>query len=231
MSDTTRVVIPPEYSAVDRLLMQATALIDTVPPLGPVNLFYDGSVPTVSVSLAWSPCIEEHFGYYEVLYDTIPFDSVAQFVWDWTEDPALLTKETTSTTITLPVTTPTYSFRIRAWDTFGNAGPLSPPVATAIREDPAASVPALSLDVWPNPFHDRVALSFAVGDTRDPVLSIYDVAGRLVAHLAIESSSDGLGVAYWRGRDMRGRRVPSGVYFARLETRLGSASTKILLLR
>jgi flagellar hook assembly protein FlgD len=48
-------------------------------------------------------------------------------------------------------------------------------------------------------------------------LKVYDVTGRLVATLVDQDLSPGCCNVAWRGRDHDGRRVASGMYFARLE--------------
>ena len=45
---------------------------------------------------------------------------------------------------------------------------------------------------------------------------IVDVAGRVVATLPVRAESAAAGRLQWDSRDTRGRRVPAGVYWARL---------------
>jgi hypothetical protein len=47
-------------------------------------------------------------------------------------------------------------------------------------------------------------------------IEIFDVAGRSVRRLRHEGPTPGTGVVSWDGRDASGRRVPSGLYLARL---------------
>jgi uncharacterized repeat protein (TIGR01451 family) len=62
-------------------------------------------------------------------------------------------------------------------------------------------------------------------------LAIYDLSGRLVKELVAGERSLGPHVTNWNGRDRAGRAVPSGVYFARLETGGWSESAKIVVVR
>jgi hypothetical protein len=232
MVDTTDLVIPPAQSFITGLIVSSEAVVDTTPPLGPEYLLCTGYTLGFSASLEWLECIEEHFAYYEVLYDTAYFDTNSQFVWDWTEDAALMQIGTTSTTVNLPLPVDRYRFRVRAWDTFGNVSPVSEPiVVTGVSQD-QPRLPALLLKAWPNPFRDAVAIWYSVPNAdRDATLSIYDVAGRLVRRINMPLEDRASGVARWNGRASDGSRVPSGVYFCRLETNRGSASRKIVLVR
>ncbi len=59
-------------------------------------------------------------------------------------------------------------------------------------------------------------------------LAIYDVRGRKVAALADGIHDAGAYATTWDGRDGGGGRVPSGVYFARLECAGRVESRKIV---
>lgn len=99
-------------------------------------------------------------------------------------------------------------------------------VATLTVADPTAAVPAgLRLIAGPNPFRDRVWLEFEAGEGTTPMLSIFDVGGRLVRAFQVASDSPSLS---WDGRDERGRAVAQGVYLARLSAG-GEAATRRLL--
>ncbi len=70
----------------------------------------------------------------------------------------------------------------------------------------------------PNPFNPTTAMSFVVAgeSATRALLEVYDPAGRLVATLVDRKLEPGDHSVVWEGRDGRGRRVASGVYFARL---------------
>ena len=73
----------------------------------------------------------------------------------------------------------------------------------------------------PNPARDAMTFRYFVPASQSPFavkLAVYDAAGRRIADLVPESvSSDGEGMAAWNLKDAQGRRVASGVYFARME--------------
>ncbi|MBZ0266822.1 T9SS type A sorting domain-containing protein, partial [bacterium] len=69
----------------------------------------------------------------------------------------------------------------------------------------------------PNPFVASTDLRFELKASSRVALSVYDVRGRMVAQVVDGSFGAGRHAVTWRGQDANGRRVPSGVYFARLE--------------
>jgi flagellar hook assembly protein FlgD len=68
----------------------------------------------------------------------------------------------------------------------------------------------------------------AVGEAS---LRIYTVSGRLVRRLDPGRRNEGWHEAVWDGRDTRGRRAASGVYFLRIEMAGQSLSKQVTLLR
>ncbi len=69
---------------------------------------------------------------------------------------------------------------------------------------------------YPNPFNPAVKFEFALKDPGKVRLSIYDICGRLVQDLVNESLPSGRYERTWQGKDRSGRRMASGVYFARM---------------
>jgi hypothetical protein len=84
--------------------------------------------------------------------------------------------------------------------------------------------------VFPNPTAGPAAIEFALGGAdRDAVLTVVDVAGRVVWRQALGGFTAGHHALAWDGRDARGVRVPAGVYFARLAARSGdNAAVRIV---
>ena len=83
----------------------------------------------------------------------------------------------------------------------------------------------------PNPFGDRTEIRFGAPGGSSPELRVYDAAGRLVRTFQPVLSVAGEGVVEWDGRDSRGNRLPSGLYFARLSEGHTSLSRKIIFLK
>ena len=83
----------------------------------------------------------------------------------------------------------------------------------------------------PNPFRGAMEVRFALERPSHVSLAIYETAGRRVRTLASGPETVGSHVATWDGSDDRGRRVPAGVYFIRLDAGGRVATRKISLLR
>ena len=82
------------------------------------------------------------------------------------------------------------------------------------------------LTAYPNPFNSSTAISYSLAATGRVALSIYNIIGQKVATLFSGMQQAGGHKVIW---DAAG--VPSGVYFARLESDWGSRSIKMVLLR
>jgi len=235
MADTSEVVFPPDQAIVTGVVINAVVVIDTLAPLGPTDLAVTDWVNGAWATLEWTACIEEHFAYYEILFDTLFFDSLADYVWDQTEDPALSSIGTTSTTITLPVSAELFGFRIRAWDAFGNVGLLSNFASTSSSgvgdNIPGLEGNRLTLDIRPNPFRDGGTISFVFPMATDGTIAIYSVAGRCVAELPTQPSGSSGDRVTWDGRDLDGRHLSPGVYFCRLRAGEATIDRKFIMLR
>jgi hypothetical protein len=235
MADTSEVVFPPEQSIVTGVVINAVVVVDTVPPIGPLNLTVTGFMDGAWATLEWSTCTEDHFAYYEVLYDTVYFDSLADYVWDWTEDSTLTSIGTDSTKVMLPVSAEYFGFRIRAWDTFGNAGLLSN-LATAGIAGTGDNVRGiqenrLTLDVRPNPFREGGTISFVFPEATEGAIGIYSVAGRRVAKISVQPTGPSRGRVTWDACDLDGRQVSPGIYFCRLQAGQATITRKFVIVR
>jgi flagellar hook assembly protein FlgD len=103
--------------------------------------------------------------------------------------------------------------------------------ASAVAEGPLAAGALFLSPGAPNPFGERTAFSFHLGQAGPAELLILDAAGRLVRRLAQRSFPAGATHITWNGEDDHGRRVPAGVYFARLESAAGSRTRRVICTR
>jgi flagellar hook assembly protein FlgD len=62
-------------------------------------------------------------------------------------------------------------------------------------------------------------------------MRVYDVRGALVRGLVDENRGSGLHSATWDGRDNRGRRAASGVYYVRFQAGGKAWQQKVVLVR
>ncbi|MFH0777138.1 MAG: FlgD immunoglobulin-like domain containing protein [Candidatus Eisenbacteria bacterium] len=91
-------------------------------------------------------------------------------------------------------------------------------------------VAPFSLASAPNPFSGSTEISFSSDVTQRVTLSVFDVAGRLVRLIQDGALDSGVHHFAWDGRDGTGSRVPSGIYFLKVNAERGSLSKKLVLL-
>jgi hypothetical protein len=85
--------------------------------------------------------------------------------------------------------------------------------------------------VQPNPFTQRTSVSFQLAKRARINLNVYDVAGRLVSQLADGFLDPGYYSVNWDGHDHKGRRVPAGIYFIRMDADGQQQVQKMVLLK
>ncbi|HTW90741.1 MAG TPA: FlgD immunoglobulin-like domain containing protein [bacterium] len=83
----------------------------------------------------------------------------------------------------------------------------------------------------PNPFTGRTVVRFGVAHSGQTNVSIYSPAGTLVRTLCSSVLTPARYSLAWDGKDERGRAVPAGVYFCRLQAGGRSTSKRITLVR
>ena len=91
---------------------------------------------------------------------------------------------------------------------------------------------------YPNPFNPQTSIQFAIpaeegGSEAEEkvVLKVYDMRGRMVDKLVDKALSPGIYTVQWDGKDSRGVRVPSGVYFYKLIWGDQSSTRKMVVLK
>ena len=89
----------------------------------------------------------------------------------------------------------------------------------------------LGLSVSPNPFGRNTIVTYSLPRAGPAQLRVYDASGRLVRSLLSGLHPAGDARATWDACDEVGRAVPSGIYFARLETGTQTMSRKLTLNR
>jgi len=79
---------------------------------------------------------------------------------------------------------------------------------------------------YPNPFNAATVIEYAIRNAGEAELSVYNVLGQKIATLARGHHEPGVYSVTWNAGD-----VPSGVYFARVESSKNSESVKMVLLK
>ncbi|UCG52226.1 MAG: T9SS type A sorting domain-containing protein [Candidatus Latescibacterota bacterium] len=93
----------------------------------------------------------------------------------------------------------------------------------------ATSSPVLLLPAQPNPFTSVTELDFFLAKPGRANVSVYDVAGRRVATLIDRPYPAGTHRITWNGDAENSERLPSGMYFVRLNASGHQSVTKVLL--
>ena len=108
---------------------------------------------------------------------------------------------------------------IRGLRTGGTPAPDTPTVATRLH------------GAAPNPFNPRTDIRFTLARAGEVRLTIHDTRGRLVTVLSEEHLPAGDHTVSWGGTGAGGRKLGSGVYFARLVTEGGAQTSKVVLVK
>jgi pimeloyl-ACP methyl ester carboxylesterase len=106
---------------------------------------------------------------------------------------------------------------------------------TDVHSDEGRGVPLLGSmgisAVAPNPFNPRTVISYRMPRAQRVSLCAFDISGRKVASIFEGNSEQGEHTLVWLGQDDSGRRLPSGVYFLRLEAAGVTHVQKIAILK
>jgi len=84
---------------------------------------------------------------------------------------------------------------------------------------------------YPNPFNPSTTITFSVETVERVSIKLYNIKGQFVKSL-YDEVVDSPNVRYsivWDGRDLQGKRVASGIYFAQMKAGQFSKTTKMLL--
>jgi len=91
--------------------------------------------------------------------------------------------------------------------------------------------PRLRLVASPQPADGVVTVSYDLAGTTTPAMRFYDARGRLVREIPGSTRGSTHFVVVWDGRDDTGRRLPAGLYWARLDIGTQTSSCRVVLLR
>ncbi len=97
---------------------------------------------------------------------------------------------------------------------------------TSINDPAELPVAVELLDCYPNPFNAQTVITYSLLKIGDVRLKIYNLLGQRVAVLVNENQNAGSYNISWDAADL-----PSGIYFARLETDSGIKNIKMTLLK
>jgi hypothetical protein len=173
--------------------------------------------------LQWEECPDVDFQYFAVYRGTSD---------DFTPDPGNRVHMTTGTNWRDDVAGGYgYYYKVTAVDFSGNESP--PALAGSVTgvENTATPKRVTLGQNAPNPFNPSTTITIGLPAASPVRLSIFDVNGRLVRTLADATVPAGFRSFVWHGRDDKGNRVGSGVYFYRLEAAGETITRKMVLLK
>jgi hypothetical protein len=98
-------------------------------------------------------------------------------------------------------------------------------------EDPVLPLTFRLYPNAPNPFASSTVLTFDLPEGEEVQVAVYDATGARVRTLLDARIEAGHHVRVWDGADDHGRRLPSGVYFAKMQTPTREARQKLWLVR
>ncbi len=103
-------------------------------------------------------------------------------------------------------------------------------VYTSTDEDLAPSETVLRQN-YPNPFNPLTSIDFYLAESGLVELAVFNIKGQYIVSLVSGEMSAGEKTIIWDGTNERGKEVPAGVYFYRLQTSDGLKSKRMLLLK
>lgn len=103
--------------------------------------------------------------------------------------------------------------------------------AGGVGELDPVSPPGLSLQVHPNPFSPVARIAFTLDRPADTRISVFDVAGRVVAEIPGGLLPAGSYERAWDGTDARGQRAADGLYLIHLRAGERELTSKVIRMR
>jgi len=84
---------------------------------------------------------------------------------------------------------------------------------------------------FPNPFNPATTIEFSVPKPGPVRVGIFDIHGKRVATLVDQAMSSGIFRVRWNGKSQSGADVASGVYYAQIQSRGGSGSGRLVMVK
>lgn len=111
------------------------------------------------------------------------------------------------------------------------ASPDARPIAAAVLDLDWYDVPVTLGQNYPNPFNPETTIPYTLEEETTVTLAVYDLAGREVNRILHDRQTAGSYTGFWNGTDQSGLRVPSAVYFVRLQAGDRTLTKKMILTR
>jgi hypothetical protein len=131
-------------------------------------------------------------------------------------------------------TSGTYPVRARARDDLGYLSDWSGTLWISISDITGVAPDSAQLRVVcaPNPSAAGMRIRFALAGPERVAIHVYDVSGRLVAHVTDRRFAAGIHTLDWTGTDQQGQRVVAGTDWVRLESpTIGRSVREVVIVR
>ena len=84
---------------------------------------------------------------------------------------------------------------------------------------------------YPNPFNPSTVIDIETVEASDLMVSVFDAIGRMVNNLVNSYLEAGRYSVKWNGMDANGMSMPTGVYFARVQSGMDMHTQKMILIK
>jgi hypothetical protein len=100
---------------------------------------------------------------------------------------------------------------------------------TALRPTLNALRPAIDFNIYPNPASSHLTIAYRLVNKGTAVLKVYSATGKLVQKINQGERKSGDYEMSWDLKDIKGKRIPAGIYIAILESRINKITYKIIV--
>lgn len=102
-------------------------------------------------------------------------------------------------------------------------------IGMGVEENEELRITNCELKIYPNPFREKMTISFTISSPTEGALEVYDISGRKVRTLYNGNFFPAKYRFYWNGRDDRDEAVVGGKYFLVLSLKNLLAATKEII--
>ena len=84
---------------------------------------------------------------------------------------------------------------------------------------------------YPNPFNPSTSIDIETVHSGKLLVNIYDITGRLIHTLMNKNTDAGYYSVRWNGQNLKGKAMPTGIYFVQVESGADLGIRKIMLIK
>ncbi|RKZ30758.1 hypothetical protein DRQ33_07640 [bacterium] len=87
------------------------------------------------------------------------------------------------------------------------------------------------ISTYPSPFNSQLFISINIPNDDNVTINIYDISGNLIRNIYSGSISMGMHHFKWNGENNRGKTMPNGIYFIRVDSFRITAQSRVILMK